>query len=137
MLPQQQLTSILTSSTFSPCLFWICFRTNSGPLNFLPLIGHNHLSFANSCVFAVTNFSTSASGSFLPSFTTSSSGRLSCSDRAFILVSKFLIHSFTENKNYNFNYRMSTFLDGGETYFFRIFEFVVWPKSSYKTKENL
>jgi hypothetical protein len=35
------------------------YMTNSGPLNFLPLIGHSHLSLASSCVLAVTNFSTS------------------------------------------------------------------------------
>jgi hypothetical protein len=52
-------TSILTSSTFPPCLLKMCFCTNSGPLNFLPLIGHSHLSLASSCVLAVTNFSTS------------------------------------------------------------------------------
>ena len=52
-------TSCFTSSTFSICLARICLCTNSGPLNFLPLNGHNHLSFASSCVFALINFSTS------------------------------------------------------------------------------
>ncbi len=53
------LTSFLTSSTFSPCLLKMCLRTKSGPLNFLPLSGHSHLSLANSCVLALMNFSTS------------------------------------------------------------------------------
>lgn len=52
-------TSFFTSSIFSACLLKICLRTKSGPLNFLPLSGHSHLSLASSWVFAITNFSTS------------------------------------------------------------------------------
>jgi len=59
MYKRSYFTSCFTSSIFSMCLASICLRTNSGPLNFLPLNGHNHLSFANSCVLAVINFSTS------------------------------------------------------------------------------
>lgn len=100
-------TSFFTSSILSPCLFKMCFRTNSGPwkkfknlnfknrnptgrenapvrhdqriltLNFFPLSGHSHLSLPSSWVLAVTNFSTSSSGSFRPIFTASSSERVS------------------------------------------------------------
>lgn len=52
-------TSILTASTLSMCLLKICLRTKSGPRNFFPLKGQSHLSLANSCVFASTNFSVS------------------------------------------------------------------------------
>lgn len=50
-----RLTSILTASTLSMCLLKICLRTKSGPLNFFPLSGQSHLSFASSWVFASTN----------------------------------------------------------------------------------
>lgn len=50
-----QLTSILTASTLSMCLLKMCLRTKSGPLNFFPLSGQSHLSFASSWVFASTN----------------------------------------------------------------------------------
>ena len=58
---KSKLTSFFSSSSFSSCLVRICFRTNSGPLNFLPLKGHSHLSFASSCVLAAMNFSISVS----------------------------------------------------------------------------
>ena len=54
-------TSSLTSSIFSACLLCMCFLTNSGPLNFLPLSGQSHLSLASSCVLVLMNFSTSVS----------------------------------------------------------------------------
>ena len=56
---QTTQTSILTASTLSMCLLKICLRTKSGPRNFFPLKGQSHLSLANSCVFASTNFSVS------------------------------------------------------------------------------
>jgi hypothetical protein len=89
----------------------MCFRTKSGPLNFLPDNGQSHLSLASSCVLAATNFSTSlkrckkksekqwtlflkrmhpyASVSFKPSLLDSSSfRRLTGSKNEAILLSK-------------------------------------------------
>ena len=53
------VTSVRTLSTSSSCFIMMCFRTNSGPRNFLPLSGHSHLSLANSWVLALMKFSTS------------------------------------------------------------------------------
>ena len=57
--PHSHLTVFLTASTLSMCLLKMCFLTNSGPLNFLPLRGHKYLLSDNFWVFFSTKRSAS------------------------------------------------------------------------------